>query len=117
MKYHQLMPTIVRTMCWSFDAWIVGSAAPKIFKKQELDAGTDFDVIVPPKNWNKATLCLVPYHPVINSFGGWKIVETPVIIDVWPDTLNDYFLRVQFSSEPDAFHPKTGIFLSSSYNT
>lgn len=110
-KCHQYIPQVVKTICWNFDAWIVGSSATALFNKAAPDS--DWDVIVPPERWNEAALTLVEHKPLSNSFGGWKIPGR-VVIDVWPDTLNAYLLKSPIKIECCAYHPKSGMFICQS---
>lgn len=102
------MPPIVRHLCWSFDAWIVGSTAKAIIEKQ--DIYSDWDLIIPVQHWLSATLACTCYSPQPNSFGGWKItLDDDTQIDIWPDTLDNFLLRKQYAAETYALHPKSGI--------
>jgi hypothetical protein len=105
-KIHHLMPPIIRTLCWSYDAWIVGSTATSLIKHHRPQ---DWDIIINIELWNKCALFLSANPVVANSFGGWKVPH--INADVWPDTLNNYFLRCQKSIDCAAYHPQSGILI------
>ena len=107
------MPEIIRVLCWGFDAWIVGSGATALVGDDTTTS--DYDVIVPPQNWRGAALMLRT-HPIIpNYFGGWKLVVTPLHIDVWPSTLEEFIMVVPSTYNLTMYHPKSRTIVTRTY--
>lgn len=103
-KPHRTLPDIVRALCYSHDAWIVGSQAEKI-------SDSDWDLIVNPEKWLDAALWINAQENVkSNSFGGWKIND---IIDVWPSTIDNYVQRLPKNQTVCLWSPKMNIVLKS----
>ena len=98
----EIMPKIVRSLCFNFDAWIVNS-------------GRDWDVIIPPEYWNKAATLLISEQITANSFGGWKIMFEDTTIDVWPSTINEYLLMCPSTYKVEIYHPKTKTILTRTF--
>lgn len=98
------IPPAVAALCWSFDAWVVGGRA-------EGKRTGDWDVIVPPHNWLAASMCLsgmLSARPSATSLGGFEYDMPGGSLQVWPDTLDSYLLRVPPTWPQCAIHPKSG---------
>lgn len=98
------LPEIVARLCYSSDAWIVGSAAdPKI------ESPRDYDVAVPYYSWHVAATIIPPEshtHQICpNTFGGWKIYGESKSIDVWPCDLSRL---LTYHEVKYVWHPKSG---------
>lgn len=96
-------PAAVTKICYSADAWIVGSAA---VVGADLDSLRDIDIVVPFHKWKDAAL-LIPEGARPNTFGGWKFTEdeTGKVIDVWPGDMTTLMAYGQFTW---AWHLVTG---------
>lgn len=97
------LPGTVASLCYSFDAWLVGSAADPATVEPR-----DYDIAVPWHNWHPAAQ-LIPLDAYPNSFRGWKFLDPrsvdPVEIDVWPCDLGWLMQNDLFKW---AYHPRTG---------
>ena len=96
------MPIIVRAFCLLHGGWVVGGAARWMVGKQ--DTLKDWDIIVPMRLWQDAQH-LIPYGTLSNTFGGFKVVEDGVEIDVWPEDLDHFFATVTKGDEVIAVQP------------
>ncbi len=94
------VPELVAKLTCSFDAWIVGSAADPENKDPR-----DYDVLVPFREWQKASQ-LIPKDAKRNSLGGFKCISDNKEVDVWPGDL-DFVLKS--SKLKWAYHPFSGI--------
>ena len=92
-------PRLVGQLVTLYDAWIVGGAA-----NPQADNVRDFDVMVPYRNWPKASL-IIPKNATVNTFGGWKCESDGKVVDVWPDDL-DTILNSNLNIY--AWHPRSG---------
>lgn len=102
-KPHQIMPDIVRAICWNYGAWIVGSRAANLY------SSSDWDLIVHPECWMKAAILLrTQGHIEANSFGGWKVDHC---IDVWPSTIDAYISNLRKTDNVCLWNPKLNILL------
>lgn len=81
------MPAIVRALCFSHEAWVVGGSAKWLVGEQE--TLRDWDIIVPSRCWQDAQH-LIPHQTPSNTFGGYKIAGE-VEVDVWCEDLDHYF--------------------------
>ena len=93
------LPKLVIALTHNHDAWIVGSAADP-----DNLSPRDYDVIVPHYEWGKAAH-LVPKTAQVNSFGGWKVCDGGVSIDIWPGDLGWLLQRPKCRF---AWHPASG---------
>ena len=96
------MPDLVRVLTTACDAWVVGGAA-----LPDATVVKDWDVLVPFTKWGHAALILKGFPLNLNTFGGFKVVQAGVIIDVWPGDLGDLMARGGFSKA--AWHPTSGV--------
>lgn len=84
------IPLIVKTATYNHDGWVVGGSAQYLCGLTS--KVRDWDVIVPPNEWAK--LCKTfPYKSVTNTFGGIKLLENGVEVDLWPEELGLYFIN------------------------
>ena len=92
-------PRLVAQLTTNHDAWIVGGACIS-------DTPKDYDVVVPLHRW-AAAACLLYGHDTyeINTFGGLKINEGGVEIDVWPDEIGRMMTNVH---SKHFWHPRSG---------
>jgi hypothetical protein len=92
------LPKIIHDWLWINKAWIVGSGVD--WYLQEIEQLTkDFDIIIPPKEWNFA--CKIIDKSFIiktNSFGGFCTILDGIKVDFWPDNLEDYFEKSIYTS-------------------
>lgn len=97
------IPKIVQLITSLTDGYIVGSAADPTNNNPK-----DWDVIVPHANWHIAAGVIAAYekNPNITSFGGWRIEENGMSIDIWPDDIG----RIMYSAKAKwVWHYKTGV--------
>lgn len=98
------LPDLVRTLCYTYDAWIVGGAAK--YMCGQTSNVRDWDVIVPPHQWPEACKVL-PYGSRVNTHGGVKATVGGYEIDVWAEDLGSYFKTVNSSFDSIAVSPRT----------
>ena len=96
-----MLPVLVGRLVYFHDAWILGSAA---HPDADLLTVRDFDVLVPPANWQQAAQ-LIPLDAKPNSYGGWKCLSEGKEVDVWPEDLGK---RLSCSLNQYAWHPQSG---------
>mgnify|MGYP000932877179 CR=1 FL=1 len=94
-------PHLVRVLAASFDAFIVGGATKYLMN--QTDECRDLDIIVPFTKWPDAQR-LIPKEATHNTFGGSKIVDGEVIIDVWCTDLSRFLIN-NSSKEVYIVHP------------
>ena len=75
------MPRLVRLICGTYDAWIVGGAA-----NPEQRIIKDWDVAVPFSSWIHVAN-LIPKDAKPTLFGGWKFMSDGESVDVWPSEI------------------------------
>lgn len=92
------LPKLVTKLCYTCEAWIAGSAA-----QVDKSDPKDYDVLVPFQYWVNAA-ALIPGDAQPNTFGGWKIIEDGIAVDVWPGDLSWYLLNEMARS---AWHPRS----------
>ncbi len=80
------IPRIVRLICGSYDAWIVGGASDP---NQSIPK--DYDVCVPFRQWKEVAL-LIPKDARPTLYGGWKFQCDGFLVDVWPQDLGDVLI-------------------------
>ncbi len=80
------LPRSVKYMVQHYNVWIAGSAADPA---SNIDKVKDLDIIIPFEEWNQIT-GLIPKDAKMNSYGGWRYTEDNILIDVWPDNLNNF---------------------------
>lgn len=105
-----ILPPLVRSFCFSNDAWIVGSGAKWLLNIKQ-DAPRDWDILVPFYAWGIACRS-IPAGAVTNSNGGIKLQDHETFIDVWAGDIG-WFLG-QAPSPAYAVYPKTMTFLTAS---
>jgi hypothetical protein len=113
LNYHKIaaLPTIVRSFCYSHDAWIVGSGAEYLLDIKEL-APRDWDLLIP--FWCWGTACkTVPAGTPTNSHGGIKLTENGLSIDLWAGDIG-WFLSQVPTYPAYATYPKSPTFLIAS---
>lgn len=93
MKYPELVTKL--TSCCS--AWIVGGAV-------DSDSPRDYDIYVPFKYWQAASM-MIPRNATINRMGGFKCISEGVEIDVWTGEMSDFLACDRFHK---CYHPHTG---------
>lgn len=93
-------PALVKKLCYTCDAWIIGSAI-------DSDNPRDYDVVVPFTHWKQAA-ALIPVGSTANSFGGFKCICSEKEIDVWPAELGDLFTYHLITK---MWHPRSGTLL------
>lgn len=96
-------PTLVRQITVVYDGWIIGSAAnPQLTSLSDV---RDVDVICSYEKWREVSLLIINSGLVEpNTFGGWKIKQEGVELDIWPDTLDRLVPMAAFKY---AWHPKS----------
>ena len=81
------MPKLVSQLIMH-GALLVGSRANFIMGSSDIP--DDWDLIVPPENWNMVAF-LIPSSAKLNDFGGWQF---PLIsndyVDIWPMSICEY---------------------------
>lgn len=103
------LPTIVRTFCYSHDAWIVGSGAEYLLGLKT-DTPRDWDILIPFWQWGIACKT-IPEGSITNAHGGIKLKNDDVWVDVWAGDVG-WFLSQVPSYPAYAVNPKAMIFLS-----
>lgn len=98
------MPALVRSFCFSNEAWVVGGAA-NFLLGFGADLPRDWDVLVPFWQWGVACRS-IPEGSLTNSHGGVKLVVGDVRIDVWGGDVG-WFLSQVPTYPAMAVHPKT----------
>lgn len=93
------MPEAVCKLCYSADAWVVGSAADPANTDPR-----DWDIAVPFREWHVAS-SLIPADAKVNSFGGWEFFSEGKEVDVWPC---DMSRLMTYSLVKFLWHPKSG---------
>lgn len=80
-------------MSCAFGGWIVGGAA-KYLLDLKADDLRDIDILIPHRNWHKASRA-IPVGTPSNTFGGFKFADhvSGCSIDVWPDDLDRFFAQ------------------------
>lgn len=105
-KYETLkdMPILVRSLVFNHSAWIVGGAA-KFMCGLTSGLPKDWDLIVPPYEWVRASK-LFPTGSCVNTMGGIKVINDGCVIDIWASDLGDHFLNSYGPYELLAVSPK-----------
>jgi len=107
------MPSLVKTLTFSHDGWIVGGAAK--YMCGLIETTRDWDIIIPPSKWVTASKSF-PFGSTINTMGGIKIIELiddkntwplKIEIDVWASDLGDHFATSYGSFDLLGVFPKT----------
>ncbi len=86
------LPAIVRSFCFSNEAWIVGSCAKWLLTLTETPP-RDFDLLIPFYCWGQASRT-IPVGSLTNSNGGVKLVVDGVSIDVWAGDIGWFLSQV-----------------------
>lgn len=103
-KLHTVLPPLVRQLCWIHEAWIVGGAA-RVLCGDEMGIPRDFDVLVPFHTWGRACL-LIPRGTPANSFGGFKVRQRGIEIDVWAGDVGWHLAHAPRGKQRIAFSPE-----------
>lgn len=96
------VPHAIMAMMMDYDAWMVGSGV-LYCTGQKPDIPKDFDIIIAPHQWQRFMRGYREMFESLSMFGGVKLRDpaTEMIIDVWPATLNDYYvLSVSDTKKP-----------------
>lgn len=93
-------PRIVTLLTSQCEAWIIGSAADPNEENPR-----DYDIFVPIQFWQRASGYL-PKDFKVNSFGGLKITEDNIEIDIWT---GDMLAIISTNYFKFAFQPKLNI--------
>jgi len=96
-KPNRQLPVLVRQICLLFDAYIVGSGAK--FISGDTDQNNDWDIIIDPSRFEKFMLFMCDKNFRLNSWGGFKIMDGDIEVDVWPQTLESYIGSPKSSSK------------------
>lgn len=82
LNYNKIakLPALVRSFCFSNEAWIVGSAALYLLDLKD-DHPRDFDLLIPFYQWGVACRS-IPENSPTNSHGGVKLISDGCAIDV-----------------------------------
>lgn len=104
--YHRFstLPLLVKSFSFNNDGWIVGGGAKYLLGISH-EQPRDWDILIPLENWDQACK-VIPLGSKTNSFGGIKIKQDGIEIDVWADSLS-HFINIQH------FHPNYAINLKS----
>lgn len=78
------LPQIPTFLAREFEAWIVGTAADP---NSQLSNIKDIDVVVPFSQWARASKIISLKEPSCNKYGGWKIIDEGIVVDIWPDDI------------------------------
>lgn len=105
------LPPMVRSFCYNNDGWIVGSAALYLLGLKE-DDPRDYDILIPFYMWGQACRS-VPVGTPANSFGGFKMTDGGIVIDVWCGDIG-WFLGNVPDTPSYAVNPKAMTFLVAS---
>lgn len=113
LNYHKIaaLPAIIRTFCFSHEAWIVGSAASFLLDLKD-EMPRDWDILVPFWTWGVACRT-IPEGTPTNSFGGLKVTSDGYKIDVWSGDVG-WFLAQVPNLPAYAVHPKSFTWLAAS---
>jgi hypothetical protein len=98
------LPNFVRYLCFTHNSWIVGGGAK--FLCGLTNNIKDWDIIVPLIEWRYVSKS-IPYQSKTNTFGGIKIIENNIEIDIWAEDLGSYFQEAGGSFSLIAVAPKT----------
>lgn len=77
----------VRMAILCFDGWIVGSGVDYI--SGLTDSHSDWDIIIPYRNWGAFSSVFGNSDVLLNNFGGLKIDGN----DYWPDDVEQYLCK------------------------
>lgn len=102
------LPALIRSFCFSHEAWIVGSAANWLLGLR-FDEPRDYDLLIPFYQWGSACRSIPEGSPT-NSHGGVKISSDGIALDVWCGDIG-WFLGQVPSVPAYAVNPKTMTFL------
>ena len=104
IKTNQYIPSLCVPWMYDHKAFLVGSGAHWYLSGGKLRFPRDLDFVIDPREWNRVTRTIEGRKVRLNRFGGLKLVEQGVKIDVWPAYIEDYF-------EICSSYPKPGIAL------
>lgn len=105
--YQKLPPEVLRWLV-QYECWLVGSGVDWFLGKLK-EPPPDFDIVVPPKNWQAVTSTLFGHHVRLTRFGGLHIsqmagtcggVAGPRFhVDIWPQHLEDFFSNPKLTTK------------------
>ena len=106
IKYDRLktLPPIARALCYNHDGWIVGSSAEYFIGLRD-NIQRDLDILIPFYEWGNACKIVVAGTPS-NSFGGFKLIDSGVEIDMWAGDIG-YFMIQNIKKPSYAVHIKS----------
>ena len=88
-ELYRALPNIIKSTLIISDGWLIGSSIKAIFENKPVN---DYDIIEQVKNWELTAVSLREYEFIMNSFGGLKFtLPEAVILDVWPDDVENIF--------------------------
>lgn len=94
VKYDRLklLPPVARTLCYNHEGWIVGSTAEYLVGIRD-SPQRDLDILVPFYEWGNACR-IVPAGTPANSFGGFKLIDNTIEIDLWAGDIGWFISQV-----------------------
>jgi hypothetical protein len=94
IQYDRLksLPPIARTLCYNHDGWIVGSNAEYLLGLRD-EFQRDIDILVPFYEWGNACR-IIPAGTPSNSFGGFKLLDNGIEIDIWAGDIGWFIAQV-----------------------
>lgn len=96
-------PQLVKILCYQYEAWIMGGAA-RVIALNRGEPIKDWDILVPAIWWPRACMLITKGTPA-NSFGGFKVVEDGVDIDVWAGDVGWLLSHCPIGLERVAYSP------------
>ncbi len=106
-----LLGSVVRSFCYSHDAWIVGSGAKYLLNLPNAAKPRDWDILIPFWSWGIACKT-IPEGTPTNAHGGVKLIVEGTEIDVWAGDIG-WFLAQVPNQPAYAVNPRTMTFLIS----
>lgn len=86
-EVYRALPEAIKSVLILSDGWLVGGAITDILDGKK---PTDYDIVVPPDNYQIATLYLAPFPFKFNSFGGLKFSGPDYELDIWPEEIGHF---------------------------
>lgn len=88
----KLLPPVARTLCYNHEGWVVGSTAEYLLGLRD-EPQRDLDILVPFYEWGNACR-IVPAGTPANSFGGFKLIDNDIEIDLWAGDIGWFISQV-----------------------